>query len=96
MGTEWGVCAILPDWHSATFRGHEKERIKALLTKNYCKGGSEYSEIFDFQVDISEKYKMTAILSQKVTKNRTTTNIVKNSRTRDGKYEAFYRGNNAR
>ena len=39
-------------WHSATFRGHEKERIKALLTKKYCKGGSEYSGIFIFKNSI--------------------------------------------
>ena len=38
--------------HSATFRGHGKERIKALLTKKYCKGGSEYSGIFIFKISI--------------------------------------------
>ena len=33
------VCAILPDGHSATFRRHERKRIKALLTEKYCEGG---------------------------------------------------------
>ena len=39
-------------WHSETFRGHGKERIKALLTKKYCKGGSEYSGMFIFKISI--------------------------------------------
>ena len=44
-------------------------------------------------MNISEKYKKTAILTEKRRKNRTTTNIVENGRTRDEKYEASYRGN---
>ena len=32
-------CAVLPEWHSTTFRRRKKERLKALLTKKYCKGG---------------------------------------------------------
>ena len=44
-----GVCAILPGWHSVTFpRDRKKKRIKALVTKKYCKGGSRYSEKMNF------------------------------------------------
>ena len=43
MGTVRGVCAILPDWHSATFRLNTKERLKALTTKKSKKGGFKIS-----------------------------------------------------
>ena len=61
MGTVRGVCAILPDWHSATFRHTTKIELEALMVGNYCKGGSEYSGIinfqnFDYRTNISEKY----------------------------------------
>ena len=49
MGTVWGVCAILPDWHSATFRLNTEIEVETLMVENYCKGGSDYSEILDFQ-----------------------------------------------
>ena len=42
------LCAILPDWHSATFRGHRKQGLKALATKKCCEGGSRYSENLNF------------------------------------------------
>ena len=68
--------------------------------KKYCEGGSEYSRIFILKFRLEEEYfseiRKTAILTKKAEKIRTTTDIVKNSRTRDGKYEASYRGNNAR
>ena len=55
MGTVRGVCAILPDWHSTTFRRRKKERLKALLTKKHCEGGSEYSRIFIFKISIGRR-----------------------------------------
>ena len=48
-------CAILPDWHSTTFRRRKKERLKALLLKKYCEGGSEYSRIFIFKISIRRR-----------------------------------------
>ena len=42
-------------WHSTTFRRRKKERLKALLTKKYCEGGSEYSRIFIFKVSIGRR-----------------------------------------
>ena len=41
-------CAILPDWHSATFRRDRKRRLKALVTKKCCEGGSKYSGNLNF------------------------------------------------
>ena len=49
MGTVRGVCAILPDWHSATFRRNTEIEVEALMVENYGKGGSEYSGILNFQ-----------------------------------------------
>ena len=45
-------------------------------------------------MDISQKYKKDGHFDEKRQKNRTTTNIVENGRTRDEKHEASYRGNN--
>ena len=61
MGTVRGVCAILPDWHSETFRHNTKIELEVLMVEKYGKGGSEYSGILNFQnfdrrVNISEKY----------------------------------------
>ena len=36
---EEALCAILPDWHSATFRRDRKRQLKALVTKKCCEGG---------------------------------------------------------
>ena len=95
MGTVRGVCAILPDWHSTTFRRRKKEQLKALLTKE----GRNILEFLFLKFRLEEEYfseiRKTAILTEKVTKIRTTTEIVKNSRTKDGKHEASYRGHNA-
>ena len=44
-----GMYAILPDWQSATFRRNVKIEVEALMDKNYCKGGSEFSRILNFQ-----------------------------------------------
>ena len=56
-----------------------------------------YFQNFDRKGNISQKYKKkTAILTKNDEKKRRTTNIVKNGRTRDEKYEASYRGNNTR
>ena len=52
MGTVRGVCAILPDWHIATFRRSTNQREKALTAKKCLKGGSEYSGIFIFKISI--------------------------------------------
>ena len=49
MVTVRGVCAILPDWLSANFPRNEKIEVEALVVENYCKGGSEYSRISNFQ-----------------------------------------------
>ena len=51
----WYLCAILPDWHSTTFRRRKKERLKALLTKKHCEGGSEYSGIVIFKISIGRR-----------------------------------------
>ena len=32
----------------------QKKLIKALVTKNYCEGGQEYSRIFIFKISIEE------------------------------------------
>ena len=48
MGTVRGVFAILPDWHSATFRPSTSQREKALTTEKCLKGGSKYSGSFGF------------------------------------------------
>ena len=76
MGTVRGVCAILPDWHSATFRHDTKLEIEALAIKNCSEGGSEYSGSFIFKNSVVDdtflRNAKTAILSRKVTKKRTT------------------------
>ena len=33
----------------------KKERLKALLMKKYCEGGSEYSRIFIFEISIGRR-----------------------------------------
>ena len=43
------TCAMLPDWHSAAFRRNTEIEVEALMVENYCKGGSGYSGILDFQ-----------------------------------------------
>ena len=49
MGTVREVCAILPDWRSATFQPNTEIEVEALMVENYCKGGSEYSGTLNFQ-----------------------------------------------
>ena len=49
-------------WHSTTFRRRKKERPKALLTKNYCEGRSEYSRIFIFKISV---FKLTFLRNTK-------------------------------
>ena len=69
MGTVRGVCAILPDWHSVTFRHHTKLEMEALLIENCCKEGSEYSGILIFKNSNSDvtflRNAKTAISSKK-------------------------------
>ena len=48
MATVRVVCAILPDWHSATFRRNEKIEVEAIVVENYSKRGSEYSRVLNF------------------------------------------------
>ena len=55
MVTVPGLCAILPDWDSATFRRNTEIEVEALMVESYCKGGSEYSEFLNFQNSIVER-----------------------------------------
>ena len=60
MGTVRRVCAILLDWHIATFQDNAELELETVMVEKYCKGGSEYSGIFNFQnfdwrANISEK-----------------------------------------
>ena len=62
-------CAILPDWHSTTFRRREKERLKALLTKSIAKEGRNILEFLFLKFRSEEEYfseiRKTAILTEK-------------------------------
>ena len=94
-------CAILPDWHSATFRRSTNWRDNALTTEKCLKGGSKYCGSFNFlKFRLTSEYfseiRKTAILTEKGEKIRTTANIVKNSCTSTRESEASYRDNHAR
>ena len=45
MGTVRRVCAILLDWHSATFQNNAEIELEAVIVEKYCKGGSEHCMI---------------------------------------------------
>ena len=80
-------CAILPDWHSATFRRDRKRRLKALVTKKVLRRRVEIFRKFKFfKFRLTGKYfseiQKDGHFDEKQRKNRKTTNIVKNSRTR--------------
>ena len=80
-------------WHSTTFRRRKKERLKAILTKKHCEGGSEYSRIFIFKISIGRRIFLrntkNGHFEPKSDEKRTTTEIVKNSRTRDEKLRSL-------
>ena len=61
--------------------------------KNYCKGGSEYSGIFIFKISIGRgiflRNTKNGHFEPKSDEKRTTTEIVKSSRTRDKKLRSL-------